>query len=94
MLTRAMRGRVWGAALLDHVITASEGAGVWTLTARIFPENTASTHLHTQHGFRVVGVHESMGYMTYGPYQGWRDNQVLERRSRKVGLATEHGKFR
>jgi L-amino acid N-acyltransferase YncA len=59
---------------------------VWTLQASIFPENLASARLHERHGFRVVGIRESIALMSYGPAAGeWRDTVLLERRLRGNG---------
>ncbi|MDO5644303.1 MAG: GNAT family N-acetyltransferase [Dermabacter sp.] len=80
------RGRGVGSALLAHLIERSEATGVWSLTARIFPENDGSIRLHERHGFRLVGIHRHMGYMEHGPYRGWRDNALLERRSTRAGI--------
>jgi phosphinothricin acetyltransferase len=80
------RGRGVGARLMAALITAAEGAGIWTLQAGIFPENAASIELHQRHGFRVVGTRERLGCMEYGPLAGvWRDVVLLERRSTAVG---------
>ena len=35
-----------GIKLLNHLVTASEKAGFWTLQAAVFPQNTASLKLH------------------------------------------------
>jgi phosphinothricin acetyltransferase len=84
----AARGRGVGEALLRGLVARSETAGVWTLQAGIFPENTASLRLHARHGFREVGRRERLGQMTRGPRAGqWRDVMLLERRSAVVGLA-------
>ena len=42
----AARGRGVGKALLQALVQESEGNGIWTLQAGIFPENTASISLH------------------------------------------------
>ena len=48
----------------------------------IFPENTASLHLHERAGFRVVGTRTRLGR-----HLGrWRDVVLLERRSSRVGV--------
>lgn len=73
----AARGQGVGLALMERLITASEEAGVWTLQAGIFPENTASIELHKRVGFRVVGVREKLGRMN----GVWRDVVLMERRS-------------
>ena len=75
------RGQGVGAALLAALVEASEAAGLWTLQAGIFPENTASLALHERSGFRTVGVRERVGFG-----QGrWRDVVLMERRSARVG---------
>jgi phosphinothricin acetyltransferase len=77
------RGRGVGTLLMRALIDASEDAGLWTLQTGIFPENRASIRLHQSCGFRVVGVRERLG-LHYGR---WRDVVLLERRSRRQGLA-------
>lgn len=76
------RGRGVGRALLNAVIASTEDAGIWTLRAGIFPENTASLALHQKLGFRVIGVTERIGQFRDGR---WRDVVQLERRSVVVG---------
>jgi len=76
------RGRGIGRALLTAMVTASEGAGIWTLQTGIFPENTASLRLHEACGFRVLGVRERIGRSANGV---WRDVVFLERRSGLAG---------
>ena len=71
-----------GRRLLQHLVRASEAAGIWTLQAGIFPENRASLSLHAAFGFREVGVRERIG--RHGGR--WRDVIVLERRSSSVGV--------
>jgi L-amino acid N-acyltransferase YncA len=75
------RGRGIGKALLCALIEASEHAGIWTLQAGIFPENTGSIALHKSCGFRVVGRRERLGRMD----DVWRDVMLLERRSQVAG---------
>jgi L-amino acid N-acyltransferase YncA len=75
------RGRGIGRALLDVLIPRSEEAGIWTLQAGIFPENTPSLRLHLGCGFRLVGVRERLGEVG----GVWRDVLLLERRSEVVG---------
>ena len=71
-----------GGLLLNALITASEQAGFWTLTAGIFPENMASIALHKKAGFRTLGRRERIGKMSHGPMAGqWRDVILMERRS-------------
>jgi phosphinothricin acetyltransferase len=76
------QGRGIGLALLSALISASEQAGIWTLQAGIFPENTASIALCKRAGFRTVGTRERLGCM-----EGhWRDVVLMERRSSFVGI--------
>ncbi len=78
----AMRGKGIGKSLLQALIAASERAGIWTLQAGIFPENTASIALHRACGFREVGKRERIGQL-----KGiWRDVTLMERRSRIAGV--------
>lgn len=71
-----------GRLLLDGLIRSTEAAGIWTIQSGIFPENQASLALHEAAGFRVVGVRQRIGKMTYGPLAGhWRDVIAVERRS-------------
>jgi len=71
-----------GRKLLEELVKSSEQNGVWTLTAVIFPENTASIKLHKSLGFREIGYMEKSGCMD----DVWRDNMLFERRSKLVGL--------
>jgi phosphinothricin acetyltransferase len=75
------RGRGIGKALLRALIVESEGRGIWTLQAGIFPENAASIALHEACGFRQVGRRERLGQMG----DVWRDVILMERRSLVVG---------
>jgi L-amino acid N-acyltransferase YncA len=81
-VTQAAPSAGIGSTLLAHIITASETAGIWTLQAGIFPENTASIALHSRAGFRIVGTRERLGEMS----GRWRDVILLERRSSVVGI--------
>ncbi|MEO9467754.1 N-acetyltransferase family protein [Parasphingorhabdus sp.] len=75
-------GRGIGRQLLEGLISASEEAGFWTLTAGIFPENNASIAVHKKAGFQILGRRERIGKMSHGPMAGqWRDVILLERRS-------------
>ena len=76
------RGKGIGSLLMNELITQSEAEGIWTLQAGIFPENKASIRLHEKNGFRIIGYRERIGKMN----DTWRDNLVLERRSRVVGI--------
>ncbi len=76
------RGQGLGKALLNALITESERAGIWTLQATIFAENTASRLLHRACGFREVGWRERIARRD----GVWRDTVIMERRSRVIGL--------
>lgn len=76
------RARGVGSALLESLIDDSERNGIWTLEARIFPENEASLRMHETTGFRIVGVREKLGKSG----RTWRDVLLLERRSDRVGV--------
>ncbi len=80
------QGRGVGDALMAALVDESEAAGIWTLQTMIFTDNLASIRLHEKYGFQSLGVRKGLGYMTYGPYQGWRDVAFLERRSAIVGV--------
>jgi phosphinothricin acetyltransferase len=76
------RGKGIGKHLLLSLIDASEKAGYWTIQAGIFPENKASTIIHEQCGFRLIGRRERVGKL-----DGiWKDNLIFERRSTSVGI--------
>jgi phosphinothricin acetyltransferase len=77
----AARGRGVAARLLSALVESTEAAGIWTIQAGIFPENTASLALHERVGFRVVGVRERVGRH----HGRWRDVVLVERRSPAVG---------
>lgn len=78
----AAQGLGVGRSLLDTFVASTEAAGIWTVQSGIFPENAASLALHAAAGFRVVGVRERLGRMSYGPQAGqWRDVVLVERRS-------------
>ena len=81
-VSASARGRGIGRALLGALVEASERAGLWTLQAGIFPENTASLALHRAYGFREVGRRERIGQLN----GVWRDVVLLERRSKVVGI--------
>jgi phosphinothricin acetyltransferase len=84
---QSARGRGVGTLLLQALIAKSEREGIWSLQARIFPENRASLHLHAKNGFRQVGIQKRLGKMEYGPHKGeWRDVVFVERRSNLAGV--------
>ena len=74
-------GLATGLASFETDVPESEGAGLWTLQAGIFPENVASVTLHEKCGFRVVGRRERLGQL----HGVWRDVLLLERRSTVIG---------
>jgi phosphinothricin acetyltransferase len=80
-VAQVARGTGVGTKLLAHLVTEAECAGIWTLQAGIFPENTSSLALHAKAGFRIVGTRERLGEMN----GRWRDVVLLERRSSVVG---------
>lgn len=75
-------GRGIGLALLNALIQSTEAAGVWTIEAGVFPENTASLRLHEKAGFRIVGTRHRLGRH----HGRWRDVVLIERRSPVVGV--------
>lgn len=79
-VSSAAWGQGVGFALLDHLVKASEQAGIWTLQGGIFPENQASIKLHKKAGFRIVGVREKVGRLN----GVWRDVVLMERRSLSI----------
>lgn len=70
-----------GTALLEALVHESEGMGIWTLQAGIFPENVASLALHRACGFRRVGIRTRLGQL----HGAWRDVVLMERRSEVFG---------
>jgi L-amino acid N-acyltransferase YncA len=76
------RGNGIGKKLLAQLIKESEENGLWTLQSGIFPENISSIKLHEDIGFRKIGYREKIGKMN----DVWRDNLIMERRSKIVGL--------
>lgn len=74
-------GKGIGTSLMKHLIAESEKAGIWTLYASIFPENTASIRLHTSNGFREIGYREKIAQLD----GKWRNTVLFERRSKIVG---------
>lgn len=76
------QGRGLGRGLLKALVEESEGNGIWTLQAGIFPENKSSLIIHERCGFRLVGRREKLGRMN----GRWRDVLLLERRSPVAGV--------
>ena len=75
-------GKGIGTALMRHLIEESEKAGIWTLYASIFPENTASIRLQINNGFREIGYREKIAQLD----GKWRNTVLFERRSKKIGV--------
>jgi len=76
------KGKGVGKLLLQNLITESESNGIWTLQAGIFTDNVASIKLHEKIGFRIIGHREKIGKLK----NNWKDNYILERRSKIVGV--------
>lgn len=74
---QAFRGRRVGVALIDRQVREADRAGLWTLQASIFPDNTASLRLHRSAGFRTVGLRERVAQLD----GAWRDTVLVERRA-------------
>lgn len=74
-VAEASRGKGIGSALMSGFIGACEGAGIWKLVSRVFPENVASRAMCARHGFREVGTYEKHGRMD----GVWRDVVIVER---------------
>lgn len=86
-VTEGNRGKGAGEMLLDNLIKKSEGEGIWTLQAGIFPENESSINLHKNLGFQVVVLRKKIGKMGDGHHSGiWRDVVLMEKRSPTVGV--------
>ena len=81
-VAKAVRGKGIGEMLLRRLIDQSEEIGYWTLQSGIFPENKGSIELHQKTGFRIIGFREKIGQLD----GVWKDNILMERRSKKVGL--------
>jgi phosphinothricin acetyltransferase len=80
-IAASTRGMGVGKTLLNALVEASEQAGLWTLQAGIFAENTTSIALHKACGFREVGYRERLGQL----YGVWHDVVLMERRSKVTG---------
>jgi phosphinothricin acetyltransferase len=84
-IAQDFRGKGIGTELFKSLIRCTEDQNIWTLEARIFPENIGSILLHKKLGFREIGIRSRIGLMSYGPFKGkWRDVLLLERRSSKI----------
>jgi L-amino acid N-acyltransferase YncA len=81
-IAAGQRGKGVGSLLLNQLIDQSEKAGFWTLQSGIFSENIASVKLHEKCGFRQIGYREKIGRKN----GIWKDNIIMERRSKIVGI--------
>ncbi len=81
-VAESARGNGIGKKLLNALIETSEANHIWTLQAGIFSENEGSRILHEKCGFRVIGYREKIGQL----HGVWKDNLLLERRSKTVGI--------
>lgn len=64
-----------GHTLLEALAEASETAGLYKLTSRIFTTNVASIALHEASGFTIVGVQRRHGRLD----GEWKDCVLVER---------------
>jgi L-amino acid N-acyltransferase YncA len=72
---RNHRGRGAGRVALAAVIETATARGMYKLTSRVFPENTASRALLKGLGFEEIGIHRR-----HGQRDGrWRDCVIVER---------------
>ena len=79
-VAKSASGRGIGSALLEQLVQLADQSGLWTIIASIFPENSASIHIHKKYGFRIVGTREKIA-----KHHGvWRDVVWMERRSTQV----------
>src|SRR6478609_1173563 len=69
------RRRGVGVKLLDALAEASENAGYYKLTSRVFTTNQASLNLHRAAGFTEVGVQRRHGRLD----GEWKDTILVER---------------
>jgi phosphinothricin acetyltransferase len=80
----AARGQGLGRTLLEALAAASEEAGLYKLTSRVFVSNTASRAAHRAAGFEEIGVQRRHGRLD----RSWRDCVLVER---LLGTAAEPG---
>jgi phosphinothricin acetyltransferase len=69
------RGRGVGVKLLHALADASEEAGYYKLTSRVFTTNEASLKLHRAAGFTEVGIQRHHGRLE----NEWKDTVLVER---------------
>lgn len=74
-VSRDARGQGIGVQLLEEMAAASEAAGFYKLTTRVFTENEASLVAHDRAGFKRIGVQRR-----HGKLDGeWKDCVLIER---------------
>lgn len=81
-LAPEFRGQGIGTEILNELIAISESNQIWSLYCGIMSENKASIALHKKCGFREVGYREKIAQL----HGVWRDNVIMERRIKIVGL--------
>lgn len=81
-VSKSSQGKGVGTKLLQRLIDISESEDIWTLQCGIMRENIASIQLHKKCGFRDIGYREKVGKLN----GMWRDNVIMERRSKLVGI--------
>ena len=74
-VARAARGREVGRRLLEALAAASEQAGFYKLTSRVFADNAASRAVHLAAGFTEVGIQRRHGRLD----GEWKDCVLVER---------------
>ena len=74
-VTRAARGGQVGRRLLEALAAASEQAGLYKLTSRVFADNAASRAVHRAAGFHEVGIQRRHGRLD----GEWKDCVLVER---------------
>ncbi len=74
-VARAARGRGVGRRLLEALAAASEQAGYYKLTSRVFADNAASRAVHLAAGFTEVGIQRRHGRLD----GEWKDCVLVER---------------
>jgi L-amino acid N-acyltransferase YncA len=74
-VARAARGGQVGRRLLEALAAASERAGLYKLTSRVFADNAASRAVHRAAGFHEVGIQRRHGRLD----GEWKDCVLVER---------------
>jgi L-amino acid N-acyltransferase YncA len=74
-VARAARGDGVGRHLLEALAAASEQAGIYKLTSRLFTDNAASRAAHLAAGFEEVGIQRRHGRLD----GEWKDCVLVER---------------